>query len=204
MSGLALLCGSVLLLGACTSGFTYVKNSDSNTFFKVPKNWTLINGQDFTPTTAPLGQQQPARGNWEVVFDANPKPIRGTLFQTPRYPQGFAIIQPLSDQERDGVSLGSLRNLVFPIDQMLTQDPQSVQILRNEDLVLSDGFRGSRIIYTVKRTADLFTVNQTGLIDMETRSLYLFVVACEVHCYEQNQKTIDEIVKSWTVKKSGR
>ena len=52
----------------------------------------------------------------------------------------------------------------------------------------------------VKRDDVFLTINQTGLVDPSTRMLYLFVIGCEAHCYLAHQRTIDQIVKSWTVK----
>jgi hypothetical protein len=189
----------LLLLGACSSPYTYVKNSESNTFFRVPRDWKLYDGRGLLPASNPIvSSPQAPTERWQVVFDANPRPTR-KFFGSPRFPQGFAIIRPLTNEERDVISLASLRNLVFPIDQLLTQDPKSVDILKSEDLVVRDGFRGSRIIFTINRGADFLAVNQTGLIDMDTKKLYVFLVGCGVDCYIQNRETIDQIVGSWTV-----
>ena len=200
---LALLLAITGSLAACSSPFTYVENTDANTFFKVPKEWRLFDENDiFSSNITSLSPQQEAatrRAIWLVAFDANPKPSIRNLLQTTKYPNGIARVSALPDEARDVFSFQALRNVIFPIDETISQDPQAVEILQIQDLVLKDGFRGSRIIFNIRRGENFLTVNQTGLVDSDTRSLYLLVVGCEAHCYVQHQKAIDEIVKSWTV-----
>ncbi len=200
---LALLLSAAALLGACSSEFTYVKNPDGNTFFKVPKEWNLVvREQPLPPVTgAPLEQQVPQGNQWIAEFDADPRPRRGADRQgLPRYPNGVAHVRPLSDEERDGFSLAVLRNVAFPIDQLVAQQPDRIRILRNEDLVLKDGFRGSRIIFSyTNEEGRVLTVNQTAMVDVGTTSLYLLLVQCEQTCYLRHHGTIDQVVKSWTV-----
>ena len=194
------IAGSV---GACSSPYTYVENTEANTFFKVPKQWRLFDESEiFSSNISSLSPQQEAatrRAIWLVAFDAHPKPSIRNLLQTTKYPNGIARVSSLPDEARDVFSFQALRNVIFPVDETLSQDPQAVEILEIQDLVLKDGFRGSRIIFNIRRGENFLTVNQTGLVDSETRSLYLLVVGCEAHCYVQHQKAIDEIVKSWTV-----
>ncbi len=205
---LALLVAAVASLAACDSPYTYVENTDANAFFKVPKEWRLFDESEiFSSNITSLSPQQEAatrRAIWLVAFDANPKPSIRNLLQSTRYPNGIARVSSLPDEARDVFSFQALRNVIFPIDETLGQDPQAVEILEIQDLVLKDGFRGSRIIFNIRRGETYLTVNQTGLVDSDTRSLYLLVVGCEAHCYVQHKKTIDEIVKSWTVTEQQR
>jgi len=116
------------------------------------------------------------------------------------YPQGFAQVRQLSDEQKDSISLASIRNTVFPLNQLQVQDPTSVEFLQSADLVLQGGIHGNRIVFNVRLGNTFYTVNQTGLVNPQTSLLYLFVIGCEAHCYLNHKRTIDEIVKSWTVK----
>ena len=200
---LVLLLVAVGSLAACDSPYTYVENTDSNTFFKLPKAWRLFDETEiFASNITSLSPQQEAatrRAIWLVAFDASPRPSIRNLLQSTKYPNGIARVSALSDEARDAFSFAALRNLIFPIDETLSQDPQAVEILGIEDLVMQEGFRGSRIIFNIRRGENFLTINQTGLVDPDTRSLYLLVVGCEAHCYVQHQKTIDEVVQSWTI-----
>jgi hypothetical protein len=218
---LILALGAALLLAGCTSGYTYVTNSKTKTYFKIPDQWHLFNENEiFASQIQGLSPQSEAAARqalWMVAFDSDPHPSLDHLFQLSTrcdvvqvrptsalpvgcYPEGFAQVRPLSDNQRDSLSLATLRNSIFPVDQLVAEDPTSVEILQQHDIVLGTGFHGSRYVMNVKRDQAYLTLDQTVLVDPATRMLYLFVIGCEAHCYLDHQKTIDQIVKSWTVK----
>ena len=213
------VCATVLLAG-CTSGYTYVTNSKTKTYFKIPDQWRLFNENEiFASQIQGLSPQSEAAAKqalWMVAFDSDPHPSLEHLFQLSTrcdavrtrtsalpvgcYPEGFAQVRPMSESQRDSFSLATLRNAIFPVDQLVTADPSSIEILDQQDIVLPSGFHGSKYVMNVKRDDVFLTINQTGLVDPATKMLYLFVIGCEAHCYLAHQKTIDQIVKSWTVK----
>jgi hypothetical protein len=216
-----LVTAAAILLAGCTSGYTYVTNSKTKTFFKIPDQWRLYSENEiFASQIQGLSPQSEAAAKqslWMVAFDADPHPSLDHLFQlTSRcdavkatspeklpigcYPEGFAQVRPLSENQRDALSLATLRNEIFPVDQLMTADPSSVEVLRQDDIVLGSGFHGSRYVMNVKRDDVFLTLDQTALVDPATRMLYLFAIGCEAHCYLAHQKTIDQIVRSWTVK----
>jgi hypothetical protein len=212
---------AAVLLAGCTSGYTYVSNPKTKTYFKIPDEWRLYDENEIFASQiqglSPQSEQAARQALWMVAFDADPHPSLEHLFQLSTrcdavkaqspsalpvgcYPEGFAQVRPLSESQRDSVSLASLRNEIFPVDQLVTEDPTSVEILRQGDIVLGSGFRGSRYVMNLRRDSAYLTVDQTALVDPATRMLYLFVIGCEAHCYLTHQNTIDQIVKSWTVK----
>jgi hypothetical protein len=196
---------SLMLLAACASSYTYVKNSSVKTYFKVPNEWRIFDENEIFKSQlgglSPQGEAAAKASVWIVAFDASPKPSLSHVFSgNSRYPQGFAQVRQLSPEQKDSLSLGSIRNAIFPVNQLQTQDPSSVEFLQSDDLVLSGGVHGSRIVFNVRLGTTFYTVNQTGLVNPQTSLLYLFVVGCEAHCYLDQRRTIDEIVKSWTVK----
>ena len=197
--------GSLLLLSACTSSYTYIKNSSVKTYFKVPNDWRVFDENEIFKTQmsglSPQGEAAAKSSIWMVAFDASPKASLSHFFtgDSP-YPQGFAQVRQLSDEQKDSISLASIRNTVFPLNQLQTQDPTSVEFLKSDDLVLAGGIHGNRIIFNVRLGDTFYTVNQTGLVNPQSSRLYLFIIGCEAHCYLKDMRTIDEIVKSWTVK----
>jgi len=196
---------SVLLLAACTSSYTYIKNSSVKTYFKVPNQWHIFDeNQIFRSQISGLSPQGEAAAKasiWMVAFDASPEPSLDHFFSgSSPYPQGFAQVRQLSEEQKDSISLGSIRNSVFPLNQLQSEDPTSVELLQNTDLVLEGGIHGNRIVFNVRLGSTFYSVNQTGLVNPQTSLLYLFVIGCEAHCYLNHKGTIDEIVSSWTVK----
>jgi hypothetical protein len=196
---------SLVVLAACTSSYTYIKNSSVKTYFKVPNEWRIFDENEIFRTQisglSPQGEAAAKASIWMVAFDAAPRASLDHFFSgSSPYPAGFAQVRQLSDEQRDSISLASIRNAVFPLNQLQVQDPTSVEVLQNEDIVLSGGIHGSRIIFNVRLGDTFYTANQTGLVNPQSSRLYLFIVGCEARCYLNHKRTIDEIVKSWTVK----
>jgi hypothetical protein len=202
---------AALLLTACGgSGYQYVADSASHSFFKVPAGWKLFDQTALFPTaprTNPFrDEQNPTQ--FVMGFAADPA-VQASSFPnvSSSKPEGFALVHVLSPVERDAASLSVIRNAVFPIDQMYQQDPNSVVIFSSEDISSGDGLRGSHIVFSMRQSPDptrpytgSVTVNQTGMLDPGTQKLYLFLVFCTSDCYSQNQKTIERIADSWIVR----
>jgi hypothetical protein len=176
------------------------------TYFKVPEAWKLYNDQEIFAATpdSEISPQQLARrraSQWVVAFDGDPSPsISHILDEHARYPMGFAKVRLITDSERDTFSLASLRNEVMPLDDVRKLGNGTVEPLKVQDIVRHDGMHGNRQVQNVKVEGGFFTMDQTALVDPGTRLLYLLLVGCEARCYLDNQTTIDEIVRSWTVK----
>jgi hypothetical protein len=204
------LVGALMLTACGGSGYQYVADSASHSFFKVPTGWKLFDQTALfpaAPRTNPFrDEQNPTQ--FVMGFAADPG-VEASSFPSvsSSEPEGFALVHVLSPPERDAASLSVIRNAVFPIDQMYQQDPNSVVIFSSEDISSDTGLRGSHIVFSMRQSPDptrpytgSVTVNQTGMLDPGTQKLYLFLVFCSSDCYSQNQKTIERIADSWIVR----
>jgi hypothetical protein len=191
-------------LGGCGgSGFQYVSSSETNTVFKVPEDWTLFDEDavfEFRPPDLSPQQEAANRASqWIMAFDgAEPPSLEHLFAQTSEEPAGYAKVRVLSDEERDTYSLRSLRNEEFEIDRLVKE--QRIELLSDGDLALENGFSGSRVVFNVRQGDGFVTVNQTALVDSQTRVLYLFLIGCDADCYSNNEEVISEVVSSWTIK----
>ena len=187
---------------ACeSSGFSYVGNDQDKTYFRIPEGWQLFDENDLLGNDRQITVQslQGVSGQWMVAFDSSPDPsVDNVLDTSSEHPSGYAQVRPLSEQEHESYSLASLRNAVIPIDQ-LSQDEGMVKPVSEEEILLEDGIHGSRLVNEVKIGEELFTIDQTALLDAATRKLYVLVIGCQKECYEANQKTIEGVADSWTV-----
>jgi hypothetical protein len=194
------------LSAACTgTGFTYVKNTQARSYFKVPSDWKLFEEDEIFASKinnlSPQGEAAAKAALWMIAFDADPKPSLDHLLDgASTYPEGFAQVRQLSQQARDAVSLAFLRNVLFPVDQIAAQSSGDLEVLRSQELVQQDGIHGLRLVFNVRREDAFLTVDQTVLVDAATTYLHLFVIGCEANCYVANTRLIDDIVTSWTVK----
>jgi hypothetical protein len=196
------LAASVLFAACAGSGYTYVKSSSNNTYFKVPKDWKLYGQDDVLDRSQRPREDADATGlRYLAVFDADPAPSLDHDLQTARYPFGLVRVRELDIEERDAFSLASLRNEVVPIDEIIERDLGEIELVeRPQSIRMPKGLAGSRLVYTVRTPEGSFTVHQTGLVDPETRIVYFFIVGCEERCFAEHRRTIDEIAESWTIK----
>ena len=191
------------LAGCAGSGFQYVSSSETNTVFKVPDDWTLYNEDavfEFRPPDLSPQQEAANRASqWIMAFDgAEPPSLEHLFAQNSEQPAGYAKVRVLSDEERDTYSLRSLRNEEFEIDRLVKE--QRIELISDDDLALENGFAGSRVVFNVRQGDGFVTVNQTALVDSETRVLYLFLIGCDADCYADNEEIISEVVSSWNIK----
>jgi hypothetical protein len=92
---------------------------------------------------------------------------------------------------------------VFPVDATREQAPGTIIVL-DQRYVVESGYRGERMLYSIKTTPDgsdpvTFTLNQTTYLDPFTTTAYVFLIGCVADCYLEQARTIKEIADSWSV-----
>jgi hypothetical protein len=186
-----LLILSTSFLACAGSGFQYVSDSDTSTYFKLPEDWRIYREEAASVFT-----------RYFVAFDGDPKPSPDHLLSPDAsHPFGVAQVRILTDQQQETLSLAAMRNFDVPIDQLVDQDRAEI-IAQDRQVVTEGGVRGLRIVFNLEQQGSLMTINQTSLADPTSRVFYQFIVGCEARCYARNQETINEIVNSWTVKEN--
>lgn len=200
----ALLALTALGATACAgSGWTYVKNSEVGAYFKVPSSWKVFRENEILNENlsgvSPQSLDALRRAVWMVGFDGSPHPSVGNLLsvKSPE-PNGIARVKQLTGEERDNLSLASLRNQLIPVDEYLQQ--KRAEQIDAKDITAPGGLRGSRTLFNVLVGKQFFTFEQVVLVDNPTRRVYALFVGCEAHCYRRNQRVIRDVVDSWTVK----
>jgi hypothetical protein len=196
---------AVTAFSACTgSGYSYVKSSSTRTYFKVPGRWRLysrddiiqLQGADLLPKS--FKQTFP----FFVVFDGSPNPSIRHDLSTATSPFGLARVRKLSLSEHDSFSLQSLRNEIIKIDDLLSNDASSVEVVAPpKAIVLKHGVHGTRLMYTVHPTdgSDSFTVEQIGMTDPTANTVWFLILGCQVKCFSAHRREIDTVVNSWTI-----
>ena len=204
----ALVAAMAVLCGACaSSGFAYVSSSDHRAYFKVPDSWHYFDKRDILIASGKsLSDATNAEFKWLVGFDADPHPDVTHLFAALKYPAILSQVQTMSFAVRDSMSEFAMRNLVFPVDQLLNK--ASAEIITLKDVTLAGGFHGIHMVYdvvpggtaTVSASPGVLEVNQTTVVDPSNTTLYLLLIQCESHCYRDYSSLIDQVAQSWTVK----
>lgn len=198
----ALLVVAAALAACGGSGYEYVANRQEGVFFKVPDDWRVFD-------TDELYEADDAAGRWARGFDAAPVPDPQRVFLVASdAPRGLAEVRTLSQPERQQVSLRWLRSVGFgtdadgtPVDPLVLaqQNPDGLEILRYEELVLDDG-RGLRLrVEGASSDGVDVVIDQTVLVDHATSKQYLFTVGCTEACWDAHGGEIEEVIDSWTL-----
>jgi hypothetical protein len=191
------------------SGYQYLTDSSTHTFVKIPSGWRTYDKAELFPASPRTNPFRDVANpvDYVVAFSANTNTPPSELPDwTASQPQGYVLVHSLQGAERDSISYQTLRNWVFPLDQIYANDSSRLAVFDQKDLVQT-GFRGSQYVYSLRSNPDQiregtgsFTVNQTAYLDTGTNRLYLLVVYCNSNCYQANQKTIEGIVASMRLK----
>lgn len=224
----AFLAAVAVLAGCGESEFRYVTDRETNTYLKVPRDWTRYDGDVLFDAEAKLledsGEGAPSEIDrrierliqWRVGFDSSPKP-------SPLHVAGLSDavvvdvrVRDLLARERDQVNQAALRNLVVPYDELLQQeaaDQSSRRIgettnsnfrpLREDEITRDNGMRGVRLTYQLRGDDGFYTIDQLSLVDGHNRRLWVLLVRASDDEYRANQAQIDEIIESFTIKQKG-
>ena len=210
---LALLGLAAALLCACAgSGYHYVGSSDSSVYFKVPEDWQLYEEDDLLATDDERSEEENqalSEQVWLRGFDGAPRPSpENVLAIDAEQPRGYAEVRPVAPEERDSLSLASLRQTGFgqdpetgqPIDPIAyaRANPDGpIEVLNYEELVLDGGARGVRLSARVKLDATV-VFDRITVVNAATSRRYSFTVGCREACWNEHEDTFDEIADSWT------
>ncbi len=146
----------VLTLSCSAPRYEYVRNTSLRTAFKVPRGWELFDRE--TLLGLPPGPQPttPDPIRWLVGIDGDPQPSVSHVLDPSTlntvHPQGVALVQRFSFDDRDRSSFNALRNYLFPVDALL-QDANSAQVLAYDDSIDNDGVRGLHIVFQFRASS---------------------------------------------------
>ncbi len=197
-----LVVAGVALGGCAGSGYEYVKSSENNAYFKVPKEWKVFDKEQILGASEEkLSRTEESNLRFVSIFDGDPNPSLEHELTTAKHPFGLVRVRELTLEERDTFSLSALRNEVVRIDDILENELGEVELVEQPRSILKPkGLAGTRLVYTVKGPDGSFTVDQTGLVDPGTHVVYFFIVGCEATCFSENRRLISEVADSWTIK----
>ena len=204
--GVAIAAVAALALSACGgSGATYVANHDEGAYFKLPKQWQVVE----VPGNQ-LGEVQALSGFAEVLSTnvwarlAGPKVAEGTPGN--ELPLIRVVIGDMTRSFRDQISLPFLRQIVSggEFDPLSADDlkANSSRLLGFEE-ISSDGMRGyhSRLQTGLDDPATSMVIDQRVLVDDTTTTLVFFDIRCSTNCFSTYVDDINKIVSSWQVRK---
>jgi hypothetical protein len=224
IAGLASLAAGALVAGLAGCGgsqFTYVRDNEGETYFKVPASWSKV---DHKPIQQILYGEDPdsesarmrAQFVWTAAFDGDAASPGAQHFiplgVKAEEPFVYSVVQPLTEEQRDTMSLNTLRNWVWPVtkslrDQIAQSNPefplQNFELLADEVLEPGDGASGVhvRFNYQLGAKGETHTFDLTGYLNAANTKVSILLVRCSATCYRQRAAELDGITKSFKIRK---
>ncbi|MBU3642515.1 MAG: hypothetical protein FGM48_01095 [Candidatus Nanopelagicaceae bacterium] len=199
---------ALVMLSACTPSKQYEGSKSDGAFFTVPNGWQKVDGTALNKVEAKNANQDELDRLSMVTYQAgftkakkiDPKDI--FLLEPTKDPVLYVRIRDLFPEERNAISLNTLRNLVLPITDYLDGTiPNDRKFELYDDQEINEvGGRGVSLLYSFDYNGVNETVNQVALMSNDQNKIYVFIIRCSTECYNKNIDEIDEIVNSFTVK----
>lgn len=206
-----------LLSGVAACGqpeFTYVRDREGTTYFKVPTTFTQIesypidlflSGDHPYSEAAALARQRV----WSTAFDQAAEPDPNHLVTSPR-PFVYSTVHKLTEEQRDSISLNQLRDFVFPVTKKLREAiegqaaAQGKQLrftkfeeIVNEPIFLDDGARGVHVRYNYQIGADVQTFDHTAYLDEKGGTVSVLLISCQSLCFRARAGEFEKISESF-------
>jgi hypothetical protein len=199
---------ALVMLSACTPSKQYEGSKSDGAFFTVPNGWQKVDGAALNKVEAKNANQDELDRLSMVTYQAgftkakkiDPKDI--FLLEPTKDPVLYVRIRDLFPEERNAISINTLRNLVLPITDYLDGTiPNDRKFELYDDQEINEvGGRGVSLLYSFDYNGVNETVNQVALMSNDQNKIYVFIIRCSTECYNKNIDEIDEIVNSFTVK----
>lgn len=196
------------ILSGCAPSKQYAGSKSDGAFFSVPNGWTRISNSQLNKEEGTSTNQDDldrlSMVTYQEGFTSAPKiqPREVFMLNATDHPVVFARIRDLFPEERNAISFNSLRNIILPVTSYLDgsqENNRNFQLLDDQE-VIEKGGKGVNLVFSFDYDGVNETVNQSALISNDQNKIYLLIVRCSTECYNKNIKTINEIVKSFTVR----
>ena len=203
----AVILGGALLLTSCgTPSQKYGSDSKDGVYFAVPNSWNQISSKDLASqealSTVAGSSERLALVRYQVAYspDAKIKAKDVLTLNTPDSPIVYARVRGLTDSEIQQVSYNDLRNLILPLTTWEDGTASSIPVYNviTDQEAVQKGGRGVHTVFAFTNNGVSQTINQTGLLSNDHRTLVMFVVRCSTVCYNKNKTEIEKAVASLT------
>lgn len=186
---MSLSLATVLATAGCSlrgSDYQYVRSRATGTYLRIPKSWDIAKLETDEAIT------------FARVFDGEEVDAELPILVSNR-PAGFVQVRELTAPERDVMSLELARNAVFQIDEGVQSG--EVEIVDFEQ-VDRDSFSGQRVVFRTQTEEGPATVAQVVMLAPKSTRFHMVVVGCTSDCYDENEKQIEAVIDSLTVKET--
>ena len=196
------------MLSACTPSKQYAGSKEDGAFFAVPNGWTKVSQTALKKVESKNSNQDDldrlSMVTYQIGFSKSKKitPREVFLIEPTDQPVLYVRFRNLFPEERNAISLNTLRNIILPVTEYLDgtrANDRNFQLFDDQEIVEKGG-KGVNLLYSFDYNGVNETVNQVALFSNDQSKIYLFIIRCSTVCYNKNIDEIDQIVKSFTVR----
>ncbi len=186
----------------------YAASKSEGVYFTVPPSWSEISTERLTTHEARSTELGAAEKlslvRWQLAFASAPgvSPKDIFSFVATDVPVAYARVRSLIPAEANAVSYNSLRNVIVPLTEWVSNPTKSTPVFSIIDdyEVIGKGARGVRTIYSFTDGGKSQTVDQTSMVSNDRQKMYIFVIRCSTECYNKNYVLMTKISDSFTVR----
>ncbi len=199
---------SLILTGCAGPSQQYGFSKAEGVYFALPNSWHQIsskslNAHEATSTTAGAAEKL-ALVKWQVGYSTDPKigPKEVFNFEPTDSPIAFARVRSLFPDEINAVSYNTLRDLIVPITDWVTNPNAATPefSIIDDYEVAEKSARGVRTIFSFTKNGRAQTVDQTAMVSTDRQTIYIFIIRCSDACYAKNKVEMTKISDSFTVR----
>jgi hypothetical protein len=199
---------ALLLLGACAPSKQYEGSKSDGVFYAVPNGWHRVDSKILAKEESKNASQDALDRLSMVTYQMgftkaksiSPRDV--FMLKPTDQPVLYVRLRDLFPEERNAISLNTLRNIILPVTDLLDgtiNNDRNFQLYDDQE-VIEKGGRGVNLLYSFDYEGINETVNQVALYSNDQSKIYLFIIRCSTVCYKKNVDEIDKIVKSFTVR----
>lgn len=199
---------ALLLLSACAPSKQYEGSKSDGVFYAVPNGWHRVDSKILAKEESKNASQDALDRLSMVTYQMgftkaksiSPRDV--FMLKPTDQPVLYVRFRDLFPEERNAISLNTLRNIILPVTDLLDgtiNNDRNFQLYDDQE-VIEKGGRGVNLLYSFDYEGINETVNQVALYSNDQSKIYLFIIRCSTVCYKKNVDEIDKIVKSFTVR----
>ncbi|MFM8448444.1 MAG: hypothetical protein ACKN92_09850 [Candidatus Nanopelagicaceae bacterium] len=199
---------ALLLLSACAPSKQYEGSKSDGVFYAVPNGWHRVDSKILAKEESKNASQDALDRLSMVTYQMgftkaksiSPRDV--FMLKPTDQPVLYVRFRDLFPEERNAISLNTLRNIILPVTDLLDgtiNNDRNFQLYDDQE-VIEKGGRGVNLLYSFEYEGINETVNQVALYSNDQSKIYLFIIRCSTVCYKKNVDEIDKIVKSFTVR----
>jgi hypothetical protein len=179
-----------------------VASNPDQFYVRVPAGWKVYDESQLLHTSK-WSSLMSNRPRYFMAASDDPHPKSSQPLSSSKYPWVVLLVADLSASQRDSLTLGTLQDVLVPVDQ-LSQQGVGVQPLQQGRLLVRGALRGTEVSFEVGGTGGgAIDYEQETWVNSATNRVWALMVGCSPACYQAHQSLINSVVDSFYVSDRG-